>query len=208
MGLPVIYVFTHDSIHVGQDGPTHQPVEQLESLRMIPGLRVIRPANSIEVRLAWDSAVKEKKKPVALVMARQAVDSYKTKISAEEFEKGAAIVSESSGAEIAVMASGSELETAKKVKELLKDKYKIRVISVFEKEKLYQNQAYLTQLLKDVKLSVAIEAGNPTGWYRIARGKALVFGIEDFGFSAAGEKIAEKFGLTAEKISLAIEKNI
>ncbi|CCU78889.1 Transketolase [Halanaerobium saccharolyticum subsp. saccharolyticum DSM 6643] len=208
MDLPVIYVFTHDSIHVGQDGPTHQPVEQLESLRMIPGLRVIRPANSIEVRLAWDSAVKEKKKPVALVMARQAVDSYKTKISAEEFEKGAAIVSESSGAEIAVMASGSELETAKKVKELLKDKYKIRVISVFEKEKLYQNQVYLKQLLKDVKLSVAIEAGNPTGWYRIARGKALVFGIEDFGFSAAGEKIAEKFGLTAEKISLAIEKNI
>jgi transketolase len=208
MGLPVIYVFTHDSIYVGQDGPTHQPVEQLESLRMIPGLRVIRPADSIEVKLAWESAIKEKEKPVALVIARQAVDSYKSKISAEEFAKGASIVSESYGAEIAVMASGSELETAKKVKELLKDKYKIRVISVFEKEKLYQNQAYLKQLLKDVKLSVAIEAGNPTGWYRVLKGKSLAFGIDDFGFSAAGEKVAEKFGLTAEKISLEIEKNI
>lgn len=90
----------------------------------------------------------------------------------------------------------------------LKNNYKIRVISVFEKEKLYQNEAYLRQLLKDVKLSVAIEAGNPNGWYRVLKGKSLAFGIEDFGFSAAGEKIAEKFGLTAEKISLEIEKNI
>lgn len=208
MGLPVIYVFTHDSIYVGQDGPTHQPVEQLESLRMIPGLRVIRPANSIEVKLAWESAIKETEKPVALVMARQAVNSYKTEISAEEFEKGAAIVSEAVEAEIAIMASGSELETAKKVKEILKGKNKIRVVSVFEKEKLYQNPAYLQQLLKDVKLSAAIEAGNPTGWYRVLKGKSLAFGIEDFGFSAAGDKVAEEFGLTAEKISAEIEKNI
>jgi len=208
MGLPVIYVFTHDSIHVGQDGPTHQPVEQLESLRMTPGLRVIRPANSIEVKLAWESAIKEKEKPVVLVMARQAVNSYKTEISAEEFDKGASIVSEAVEADIAVMASGSELETAKKVKELLKGKYKVRVISVFEKEKLYQNQAYLEQLLKDVKLSAAIEAGNPTGWYRVLKGKSLAFGIENFGFSADGDKIAAEFGLTAEKIVEEIKKNI
>jgi transketolase len=201
MGLPVIYIFTHDSIHVGQDGPTHQPVEQLESLRLIPGLRVIRPATAAEVKLAWKSAVEEKNRPVALVMARQAVKPYVREIRAAEFKKGAFIVSDEAEAEIAVMAAGSEVETAIEVKELLKEDNKVRVISVPEKEKLYQDQEYLEQLLEGVELSAAIEAGNPTGWYRILRGKSLAFGVEDFGFSAAGEIIAEEFGLTAEKIA-------
>ncbi len=208
MGLPVTYVFTHDSIHVGQDGPTHQPVEQLESLRMIPGLRVIRPAAAAEVKLAWKSAVEEKKRPVALVMARQAVKAYDKQITAAEFEKGAFIVSEAANPEIAVMAAGSEVETALKVKKLLKEKYRVRVISVPEKEKLYQNQKYLEQLLEGVKLSAAIEAGNPTGWYRVLRGKSLAFGVEDFGFSAAGDEIAKEFGLTAENIAEKIVENI
>ena len=208
MGLPVIYVFTHDSIHVGQDGPTHQPVEQLESLRLISGLRVIRPATAAEVKLAWKSAVEEKEHPVALVMARQSVKSYDKEITAAEFEKGAFIVSDAAEAEIAVLAAGSEVETALKVKELFKGKYKVRVISVPEKEKLYQNQEYLEQLIGDVKLTAAIEAGNPTGWYRVMKGKSIAFGVEDFGFSAAGDKIAAEFGLTAEKIAAEIEKNI
>ena len=208
MGLPVIYVFTHDSIHVGQDGPTHQPVEQLESLRLISGLRVIRPATAAEVKLAWKSAVEEKEHPVALVMARQSVKSYDKEITAAEFEKGAFIVSDAAEAEIAVLAAGSEVETALKVKELFKGKYKVRVISVPEKEKLYQNQEYLEQLIGDVKLTAAIQAGNPTGWYRVMKGKSIAFGVEDFGFSAAGDKIAAEFGLTAEKIAAEIEKNI
>jgi len=208
MGLPVIYVFTHDSIHVGQDGPTHQPVEQLESLRMIPGLRVIRPASAAEVKLAWEAAVAEKNKPVALVMARQAVQAYEKEISAAEFEKGAFIVSDESDPEIALLAAGSEVETALKVKKLLKEKYKVRVISVPEKEKLYHNQEYLDQLLDNAKLIVGIEAGNPTGWYRVLRGKSLAFGVEDFGFSAAGAEIAKEFGLTAEKIAEKIKANL
>jgi len=208
MGLPVIYVFTHDSIHVGQDGPTHQPVEQLESLRMIPGLRVLRPSSAAEVKLAWKSAVEEKDKPVALVMARQAVNSYNKEITAAEFEKGAFVVSDSVGAEIALLAAGSEVETALKVKKLLKEKYKVRVISVPEKEKLYQNEEYLEQLLANAGLTAAIEAGNPTGWYRILRAKSLAFGVEDFGFSAAGDEIAEEFGLTAEKIAEKIKSSL
>ncbi|RAK06945.1 transketolase [Halanaerobium saccharolyticum] len=208
MGLPVIYVFTHDSIYVGQDGPTHQPVEQLESLRMIPGLRVIRPANGREVKLAWEAAVKENKKPVALVMARQAVDSYSKEISSLEFERGAFIVSDTAEADIAIMAAGSEVETALKVKNLLKGDYKVRIISTPEKEKLHQNQKYLEQLFGNAKLTVAIEAGNPTGWYRVMKGNSLVFGVEDFGFSAPGEKIAEEFGLTAENIAKEIKNNI
>jgi transketolase len=208
MGLPVIYVFTHDSIHVGQDGPTHQPVEQLESLRMIPGLRVIRPASAAEVKLAWEAAVAEKNKPVALVMARQAVKAYEKEISAAEFEKGAFIVSDEADPEIALLAAGSEVETALKVKKLLKEKYKVRVISVPEKEKLYHNQEYLDQLLDNAKLIVGIEAGNPTGWYRVLRGKSLAFGVEDFGFSAAGAEIAKEFGLTAEKIAEKIKANL
>lgn len=208
MGLPVVYVFTHDSIHVGQDGPTHQPVEQLESLRMIPGLRVIRPATATEVKMAWKDAVEEKKKPVALVMARQAVKAYEKEITAAEFEKGAFIVSDVPDPDIAIMAAGSEIETALNVKELLKEKYKVRVISAPEKEKLYHNQEYLEQLFEGIKFTAAIEAGNPTGWYRVLRGNSVVFGVEDFGFSAAGDKIAEEFGLTAEKIAKEIAENI
>lgn len=208
MGLPVVYVFTHDSIHVGQDGPTHQPVEQLESLRMIPGLRVIRPATATEVKMAWKDAVEEKKKPVALVMARQAVKAYEKEITAAEFEKGAFIVSDVPDPDIAIMAAGSEIETALNVKELLKEKYKVRVISAPEKEKMYHNQEYLEQLFEGIKFTAAIEAGNPTGWYRVLRGNSVVFGVEDFGFSAAGDKIAEEFGLTAEKIAKEIAENI
>jgi len=208
MGLPVIYVFTHDSIHVGQDGPTHQPIEQLESLRMIPGLRVIRPATAAEVKLAWKSAVLEKNKPAALVMARQNVNANEKEISAAEFEKGAFVISEEADPDLALMAAGSELETALQVKELLKDDYKVRIISAPEKEKLYQNQKYLERLLGGAKLSVAVEAGNPTGWYRVLRGKSIVFGIEDFGFSAAGDEIAKEFGLTAEKIAEKIKANL
>ena len=208
MGLPVVYVFTHDSIHVGQDGPTHQPVEQLESLRMIPGLRVIRSATATEVKLAWKDAVEEKKKPVALVMARQAVKAYEKEITAAEFEKGAFIVSDAPDPDIAIMAAGSEIETALNVKELLKEKYKVRVISAPEKEKLYHNQEYLEQLFEGIKFTAAIEAGNPTGWYRVLRGNSVVFGVEDFGFSAAGDKIAEEFGLTAEKIAKEIAEKI
>ncbi|OEG63313.1 MAG: transketolase [Halanaerobium sp. MDAL1] len=208
MGLPVIYVFTHDSIYVGEDGPTHQPIEQLESLRMIPGLRVIRPATETEVKLAWKAAVEEKNKPVILVMARQNVNAYEKEISAAEFEKGAFVVSGEAEPDIAVMASGSEIETALEVKELLKRDYRVRIISVPEKEKLYQNQNYLELLLQNVKLSVAIEAGNPTGWYRILRGSALIFGVEEFGFSAAGEEIAAELGLTAEKIAEKIKKSL
>lgn len=208
MGLPVIYVFTHDSIYVGEDGPTHQPIEQLESLRMIPGLRVIRPATETEVKLAWKAAVEEKNKPVILVMARQSIKSYKKELTAAEFNQGAFVVSGEAEPDIAVMASGSEIETALEVKELLKRDYRVRIISVPEKEKLYQNQNYLELLLQNVKLSVAIEAGNPTGWYRILRGSALIFGVEEFGFSAAGEEIAAELGLTAEKIAEKIKKSL
>ncbi|RCW52977.1 transketolase [Halanaerobium sp. ST460_2HS_T2] len=208
MGLPVIYVFTHDSIHVGQDGPTHQPIEQLESLRMIPNLRVIRPSTAAEVKLAWKSAANEKDGPVALVMARQAVKAYNKEINNEEFDKGAFIVSDEINPDIAIMAAGSEVETALKIKEILKKDYKVRIISAPEKEKLYHKPEYLEQLFKNVKLSAAIEAGNPNGWYRVLQGKALAFGVEDFGFSADGDQIAAEFGLTAEKIAKKIKASL
>jgi len=208
MGLPVIYVFTHDSIHVGQDGPTHQPIEQLESLRMIPNLRVIRPSTAAEVKLAWKSVANEKGGPVALVMARQAVKAYNNEINNEEFDKGAFIVSDEINPDIAIMAAGSEVETALKIKEILKKDYKVRIISAPEKEKLYHKPEYLEQLFKNVKLSAAIEAGNPNGWYRVLQGKALAFGVEDFGFSADGDQIAAEFGLTAEKIAKKIKASL
>ncbi len=208
MELPLIYVFTHDSIYVGEDGPTHQPVEQLEALRMVPGLRVIRPANGREVKLAWQAAIKEREKPSALVMARQEAESYDKKIKEEEFNRGAFIVSEEKGAEIALIASGTEVETALKVKELLKNEYKIRVISAPEKEKLYYDKKYRDQLFRGVKFKAAVEAGVPSAWYRILKGNCMVFGVEDFGYSADGDKIAAEFGLTPKKIAEKIKEEL
>lgn len=212
MKLPVIYLFTHDSIFVGEDGPTHQPIEQLESLRLIPNLRVIRPASGAEVKLAWQTALKEKDQPVALVIARQAVDLLPADPTLADFDQGAYLVTEFKQAAgkklVSILASGSEVATAVAAAQELAKSCNCRVISVPEKEKLYSAPAFLAELLADSDLEVAVEAGSPTGWYRLLTGKRLVIGIEEFGYSAAGAEIADYFGLTAQKIAAEIKKII
>jgi transketolase len=212
MKLPVIYLFTHDSIFVGEDGPTHQPIEQLESLRLIPNLRVIRPASGAEVKLAWQTALKEKDQPVALVIARQAVDLLPADPILADFDQGAYLVTEFKQAAgkklVSILASGSEVATAVAAAQELAKSCNCRVISVPEKEKLYSAPAFLAELLADSDLEVAVEAGSPTGWYRLLTGKRLVIGIEEFGYSAAGAEIADYFGLTSQKIAAEIKKII
>jgi len=206
MKLPVIYVFTHDSIAVGEDGPTHQPVEQLASLRAIPGLTVIRPADSLETTEAWRLAVKNTEGPVALILSRQKLPTLdRTEYaSADGLAKGAYILSHSDQKpEIILIATGSEVSiTLEAKKELLKKDIQARVVSMpswelFEKT----SQEYKDKvLLPDVTTRIAVEAGLPMGWERYATSAGKTVGIGRFGASAPGGTLLEKFGFTSENI--------
>jgi len=213
MELPVIYVFTHDSIYVGEDGPTHQPVEQIEALRLIPALRVIRPADEKEVRYAWRSILEEKDTPTALILARQKLPNLENEtLSYAEFSKGAYILkdysSESSESKpdiskkkVLIMASGSEVSTALKAAEQIENSAEVRVVSVPEKEKLYDKAEVVNKLAGDFDIAAAVEAGVKTGWYRLIPGEIMTFGIEDFGISGSGSRIADHFKLKADIIA-------
>lgn len=220
MNLPVIYVFTHDSIYVGEDGPTHQPVEQIEALRLIPNLRVIRPADEKEVRFAWRSILAEKNRPVAFILARQTLAELENEeITFEEFEKGAYILKDyeqflendqrvdqkepsqkEKKKKVVLLASGSEVSLALDTAELIREKADSKIISVPERGKLEEDEEFFSQLIEESDLVVALEAGVKTGWYRLLSKDGLVIGVEDFGISGSGEELAHHFGLEADKI--------
>ncbi len=206
MKLPVIYIFTHDSIAVGEDGPTHQPIEQLASLRAIPGLIVIRPADASETVEAWRIAIKTKDAPVALILSRQKLPVLDKKIynMAEGISNGAYILKDSNGKPDAIIiATGSEVHVALSAEKILaQNGASIRVVSMpswelFEKT----SQGYKDKVLPpDVKIRIAIEAGIPMGWERYVGDHGSIVGISRFGASAPGETVMEKFGFTAENI--------
>ncbi len=208
MKIPVIYVFTHDSIAVGEDGPTHQPVEHLASLRIIPNLLVIRPADATETAEAWRQAILSKDKPVALILSRQKLEVIprgdKAYPSASNLAKGAYVLSDSNGKpDIILMASGSEVQLVLKAKESLKEKgVQVRVVSIPCWE-LFENmpEEYRERVLpKDITARIAVEAGVPMGWERYAGTGGAVIGIDHFGASAPGGTLMEKFGFTVENI--------
>jgi transketolase len=206
MKLPVIYIFTHDSIAVGEDGPTHQPVEQLASLRAIPGLTVIRPADATETAAAWRTALKTTAGPVALVLSRQnlpVLDRQKLP-SAQLVEKGGYVLSDCTGApEALLIASGSEVHLALKAQALLAEKrVAARVVSLpswelFEAMPPEYRNSVLPQA---VRVRVAVEAGIAMGWERYTGDSGAVVGMTGFGASAPGETVMEKFGFTAERV--------
>ncbi len=206
MKLPVIYVFTHDSIAVGEDGPTHQPVEQIASLRAIPGLTVIRPADALETAEAWRLAVRNADGPVALILSRQKLPVLdRTEYApADGLAKGAYILTDSDQKpEIILIATGSEVSiTLEAGKELLKKGIKTRVVSMpswelFEKT----SQDYKDKvLLPDVTARIAVEAGISMGWERYVTSAGKTVGIARFGASAPGGTLLEKFGFTSENI--------
>jgi transketolase len=207
MGLPVIYVFTHDSIAVGEDGPTHQPVEHLASLRAIPGLTVIRPADAAETAVAWRQALQTTDGPTALILSRQKLPVLDRSQygSAEELSQGAYILADAAGApDIILIGSGSEvhvaLEAAKRLTE--EEGIRVRVVSMpswelFEKT----SQDYRDEILPpDVTARLAVEAGVPMGWERYVGGLGVVNGMTRFGASAPGGVLMEKFRFTAENL--------
>ncbi len=206
MKLPVIYIFTHDSVAVGEDGPTHQPVEHLAGLRAIPGLTVIRPADATETIEAWRLAAQTTDSPVALILSRQKLPVIDRKIysSADKLVNGAYILSDSDGKpDIILIATGSEVDITLKAGKILEEKgISVRVVSMPSWE-LFENtsQEYKDKvLLPDVTARIAVEAGISMGWERYTGSNGVVIGINEFGASAPGNIVMEKFGFTSENI--------
>ncbi len=206
MGLPVIYVFTHDSIAVGEDGPTHQPVEHLASLRAIPGLTVIRPADATETAAAWRVAVTSKDRPVALALTRQKLPILDRAVlpEAQSLAKGAYILADSTGKpDILLMASGSEVHLVLAARQQLAGQgIQARVVSMPSWE-LFEAMpvAYREEVLpKDVTARLAVEAGLPMGWERYVGNPENVVGVNGFGASAPGPVLQEKYGFTVDNV--------
>jgi transketolase len=204
MKVPSIFVFTHDSVFLGEDGPTHQPVEHLWALRAIPNLKVFRPADSVEVAMAWAWAMENRSSPVALSLTRQKLDPIPREDGDhEKVRRGAYVVSGYEEGELTFVATGSEVPLAVASAERLRDRgIAARVVSapclqLFDQ----QDESYRREVLgEDRGRLVALEAGATLGWYRYLDHDALVIGIDDFGHSAPWKVIAEKLGFTAEAV--------
>jgi len=205
--LQSIWVFTHDSIGLGEDGPTHQPVEHLMSLRLIPNLSVIRPADANETAVAWQIAVERRDGPTALILSRQNVPTVDRTIfsSADETRKGAYILREAKSGkpDCILMASGTEVQIALNAANTLSEEgVNVRVVSfpswdLFMKQPAdYQNEV----LPADVKIRVAIETGTTIGWERWVGSEGFVIGIDHYGASAPAEILYKEFGFTAEAV--------
>ena len=201
MKIPLIYVFTHDSIAVGEDGPTHQPVEHLAALRAIPGLTVIRPADATETAQAWRRALKTTTGPVALILSRQKLPILNSGAGENGLEKGAYILEDCEGKpDIILIGTGSEVHIVLEAKSLLNEKgIAVRVVSMpswelFEKT----SQKYKDRvLLPDVPVRLAVETGSQMGWCRYVGSGGDVVGIDGFGASAPGNIMMEKYGFSA-----------
>ena len=209
MEKQVIYVMTHDSIGLGEDGPTHQPIEQLSGLRSIPNLYVLRPADRMETIECWEIALKNKKTPSVLSLTRQNLEPIRLKFSnTNKCSLGAYEIQRSSKKiNITILASGSEVNLAKKVsKNLAKDKIYSKVISVPSQEIFQkQSQGYKNKIMKETKYVFSIEAGRTDCWKKYIGKDGLSFGIDDFGKSAPYEDIYNHFGLSVKNISSKIK---
>lgn len=206
MGLPVTYVFTHDSVAVGQDGPTHEPVEHLASFRAMPGITVIRPADANETKAAWKVAVEQKDRPTMLVLGRQNVPTLKaTDTLAEEgVKRGAYIISKAAGTPVGILiAAGSEVSLAVHAqKELAKEGIYVNVVSMpswdlFEKQSVAYKESVLPSKLQT---RLTIEMGSKLGWREYAGAKGAVISIDSFGESGPGEELIAKLGFTVENV--------
>jgi transketolase len=205
--LRVIYVFTHDSIGLGEDGPTHQPIEHLASLRAIPGLIVLRPADANETVYAWKIAIETKNQPVALILSRQKLpilDRGKY-TDAEGTLKGAYILKheKDTTANIIIIATGSEVALALEAAEVLEKEGKsVRVVSMPSTEIFeMQSDEYKREVLpENIQNRIIIEAGVSQGWEKYAGCKGKIISVEKYGASAPYKILFEKYGFTVEKI--------
>ena len=201
-GLPVTYVFTHDSIAVGEDGPTHEPIEQLPGLRALPNLNVIRPADARETQAAWHLAVNSSSTPTALVLTRQNL-TVEEGTDFDKVAKGAYVVYEVAGFDTILLASGSEVNLAvKAAKELEAAGTKVRVVSVPSMELFdAQDAVYKEEILPNaVRRRVAIEMAASLSWYKYVGLDGKVIGIDKFGASAPAQTVIDNYGFTVENV--------
>jgi transketolase len=203
-GLNVIYVFTHDSIGLGEDGPTHQPIEHLAALRAIPNLTVIRPCDANETAEAWRFAIQNKKGPVALVLTRQNTPTLDREIfaAADGLQRGAYTLSDAKDGkpDVILLASGSEVHIALQAADTLTQKdISVRVVSMPSWELFdRQPEVYRQKVLPpQTSIRLAIEAGIPQGWHRYVGSNGAVVGLDHFGASAPYQTLYDKFGITA-----------
>ena len=206
MRLHVIYVYTHDSIGLGEDGPTHQPIEQLAALRAIPGFTLFRPADANETAEAWAAAIETSNAPVALVLTRQNVPTLdRSKLGAASgLAKGGYVLADAEGGkpEIVLMASGSEVHSVLRASEQLKERgVRARVVSMPSIERFEaQPREYRDSVLPPgVKARIAMEAAASMPWYRLVGDDGAVMALDHFGASAPYERLYKEFGLTPER---------
>ncbi|MEH6947269.1 transketolase [Bacillus sp. JJ634] len=207
MKLPVTYVFTHDSIAVGEDGPTHEPIEQLASLRAMPNLGVIRPADGNETAAAWKLALESEDKPTALVLTRQGLPTLKNtaELALEGVSKGAYIVSPATKqeADALLLATGSEVSLAVEAQQALASEgIDVAVVSMPSWDRFEaQTKEYKQSVLNpSIKKRLALEVASPFGWDRYTGDEGDILAINHFGASAPGGRIMKEFGFTVENI--------
>ncbi|MEC2496798.1 transketolase, partial [Bacillus cereus] len=210
--LPVTYVFTHDSIAVGEDGPTHEPIEQLAALRAIPGLTVIRPSDANETASAWAYALQQTDGPVVLVLSRQNLPVFnETKANIENFSKGAYVLTQTNeNPDVILIATGSEVSLAASAKaKLEEDQVSVRIVAMpsWELFDRQSNEYKESVLPSSITKRVSLEMGVSLGWERYVGQEGKVISIETFGASGTGAEVMNLFGFTTENV-VQITKNV
>jgi transketolase len=215
MGIPSLWIFTHDSIGLGEDGPTHEPIEQLIGLRAIPGIIVLRPADANEVAEAWRVVAQLADRPAALILSRQKLPTFdRTKYaSAKGVARGAYILSEAPGGtpQAILIGTGSEVQLCLKAQDILaKDGIKVRVVSIPSWELFdAQDQAYRDSVLPPELIArVSVEASAALGWEHYTGLTGARIGMHSFGASAPAADVYRKFGITSDAVVKAAREQI
>ena len=203
MEIPSIFVYTHDSVALGEDGPTHQPVEHMVTLRSTPNLNSWRPADLVETAVAWNEAVKSKKTPTCLIFSRQGTSAIsRTEDQLSLINKGGYLIDESDNSDITLIASGSEVQLViDAAKELKNHSISANVVSMPSLDLfLQQSEEFQSSIINPDKPILVVECSHPNSWYRILNRKDKVIGIESFGESAPGSELLEHFGFNTENV--------
>ncbi len=203
MGIPSIFVYTHDSVALGEDGPTHQPVEHMVTLRSTPNLNSWRPADLVETAVAWNEAVKSKETPTCLIFSRQGTSAIsRTEDQLSLINKGGYLIDQSDNSDITLIASGSEVQLViDAAKELKNDSISANVVSMPSLDIfLQQSEEFQSSIINPDKPILVVECSHPNSWYRILNRKDKVIGIESFGESAPGSELLEHFGFNTENV--------
>lgn len=203
--LQALFIFTHDSFWVGEDGPTHQPIEHVQSLRLIPNLQLFRPADGVEVAMSYMAALESKSTPSVMIFTRQDLPAVQrsSKCTAEDVLKGGYVATEAASPKVAIVATGSEVWVAQEAAKTLSAQGISTMVVSMPCVELFLKQpaAYRDSVLPKGVRRVVVEAGTTVGWERVVGSEALLLGINHYGASAPGGLLAEKFGLTPATVA-------